>query len=375
MATLEAVELILSKIKEINHSKVRVTRSRHGDEWVSTPCPLAQWNHEKRTDRRPSSGIIVADDGPSIHNCFHCGSRSLFNLATELHQHTGAYADLIKEVAKVELVEPSPEYIERAEKRREQKLALYGGVKFGDVQSYKLFGDRDRENVPKKAIEEILWEEHHLNYFQKSVPQYIIDRGLSIETCAAWEIMWDPYEQRIIFPVRRYPDRGLVGVIGRSLPGTSSLRYMNYWEFKRRGFLYGEHNFIKGYPIIIVEGMVTVPWMWQRGYPNVMAIFGSKVSDIQVKKLKNWESEIIVIGDGDKAGKEMSEKIAGKMRNVCNVFLVNLPEETDPDSLALFDLAKFIDNREHVYGDIGEEEEKSSTVRKRPKIMRKLSDE
>lgn len=59
------------------------------DNWVSIPCPLAPWTHEKRRDSNPSAGISVRDGGTSIFNCLagetevvtRDGSRSLRELA------------------------------------------------------------------------------------------------------------------------------------------------------------------------------------------------------------------------------------------------------------------------------------------------------
>lgn len=39
------------------------------DNWVSIPCPLAPWTHEKRRDSNPSAGISVKESGASIFNC------------------------------------------------------------------------------------------------------------------------------------------------------------------------------------------------------------------------------------------------------------------------------------------------------------------
>ena len=41
------------------------------DKWVSIPCPLAPFTHEKKRDTHPSAGISVRE-GTSIFSCFTC---------------------------------------------------------------------------------------------------------------------------------------------------------------------------------------------------------------------------------------------------------------------------------------------------------------
>ena len=54
-------------------------------------------------------------------------------------------------------------------------------------------------------------------------------------------------------------------------------------------------------PLIIVEGLASIPKIWNGVTKNVTSCFGSKFSDTQIKLLRQFKDKIIVVSDNDLA--------------------------------------------------------------------------
>ena len=85
--------------------------------------------------------------------------------------------------------------------------------------------------------------------------------------------------------------------------------------------------------IILVEGFFSVFRLHQLGYPSV-ALLGSVLSNEQETLLANTGlTRITVLLDGDKAGREASVEIAGRLARHCFVRIAELPDGEQPDTV------------------------------------------
>ena len=85
---------------------------------------------------------------------------------------------------------------------------------------------------------------------------------------------------------------------------------------------------------VIVEGYYDVIRLWQLGFKNVVALCGTSLTDRQCELIYRYCDRILIMLDGDNAGKEATNKAIDKARKK-NIFanVVDLPEDVDPDNL------------------------------------------
>ena len=84
---------------------------------------------------------------------------------------------------------------------------------------------------------------------------------------------------------------------------------------------------------LVVEGYLDVIMCHQHGMKNAVAPLGTSLTDEHVEAIRKCTNWVLLVLDGDKAGKEAAEKTASmlfekKMRGA----VVVLPEGEDPDS-------------------------------------------
>jgi len=149
---------------------------------------------------------------------------------------------------------------------------------------------------------------------------------------------YDRFKQRIIFPIFDARSR-VLGFGGRVL-GNSLPKYMNSPEtpiYNKGSHLYGL-NFAKeeikqqGF-CIIVEGYIDLLSVYQSGIGNVVASLGTALTPQQIRLLKRYTHNVIVIFDADAAGKLASLRSLDLLiEEDVQVKVVSLPEGEDPDS-------------------------------------------
>jgi hypothetical protein len=162
-------------------------------------------------------------------------------------------------------------------------------------------------------------------------------RRLTDDTVTLWELGWDAQSFRVTIPIRDL-NRNLVGLSRRLLPGCEWQdkkvpKYLHSKGFRRDLYLYGEHLVDKGKPCYICEGFFDAIFLKQAGYTNAVAIMGSYISDVQLKKLLQLFSYAFIVGDGDEAGYKMADSIASRLSGRIPFRIVRLPPGKDPDQL------------------------------------------
>lgn len=304
----EGIEKVL---RNLGVDKVKV-HARTGR--IQTNCPMAKWKHEHGTDDNPSMSVKIADDDVTVLKCFGCGFKgSLFWLV-----HTTAK---LSQDPRHALLAQLVADLEKQDVEREVAKAKL------------LYGPELKDKPDKPDL--MVWDEKELEPYLGRTARYVLNRGISIETCREWQIGWDDYRKRVVFPVRNAKG-GLIGMQGRTILESTDDNppWFNYWYFPKTNYLYGEHKIDPNVrKLMVVEGCFDALKMWEYGIRNVVATMGSYPSSIQVKKMRDYAMDVYLALDGDKAGREgavfFKEWLAGRVR----LFHMKLPQGKDPDEL------------------------------------------
>ena len=86
--------------------------------------------------------------------------------------------------------------------------------------------------------------------------------------------------------------------------------------------------------MIIVEGYFDVMKVHQAGFPNVVALMGSALSDHQEQLLIEHFDRVVVMLDGDEGGRAAAQEITPRLTKKIFVCIVDVPDGTQPDRLA-----------------------------------------
>jgi len=268
---------------------------------VHSSCPLAPWKHEDGIDRRPSFGVKVNRTGLSGFNCFSCGlkGKDFKTLVWRWMEFSGKTSS--SEVA---------EWIQRTEY---VDLTAEGGA--GLI--YDLYPEMRKDHT----LPEEWW-----GPFQGSVPQYLLDRGITLETAKTWGLGHDRERHRLMFAVRN--ERGeLCSIIGRKIhndaPGP---KYWSATGMKKGRHLYGENMMMDAGKVVVVEGTMDVLWTWQCGIRDVAAILGSALTKDQARTLIKWNHPIYLFLDNNMAGIQGQLGAINTLEGQVPIFVVKYPE-------------------------------------------------
>lgn len=148
---------------------------------------------------------------------------------------------------------------------------------------------------------------------------------------------YDTLRNRFIFPI--YSTQGDLLAFGGRAFGDEMPKYINSPEhilFKKREVLYGlflsaKYIRSKDY-VIVVEGYMDFLSLYQAGIKNVVATLGTALTEGHARILKRYTKNIILLFDGDEAGKKATEKsLPILLQESLYVKTLSLDEGVDPD--------------------------------------------
>ncbi|MEO0097042.1 MAG: DNA primase [candidate division WOR-3 bacterium] len=185
---------------------------------------------------------------------------------------------------------------------------------------------------------------------------------------------------RIIFPI--FNRRGkVIGFGGRVLDETEP-KYLNSPEtviFKKGENLYGLYQtsqFLTKNKPILVEGYFDLLSLFDKGIKNLVAPLGTGFTIDQARLLKKYSEEIIILFDGDDAGKEATKRaIEITLKVGINPLITLLPDGYDPDEYVnkkgMEELKKIID-RSYDFIDFYLKISDPKTISEKRKILKQL---
>lgn len=349
------------------------TKVRSGK--VTCHCLLAPWTHPTGSDESPSMVVFPdGDDGEPVYACLACKRRGtlrrlLFFLWVQTKQSTwdligiideqsappeGCDADLYRTYKTID----SASYEAVKARAMAERLRALGGHTQTAVALRRQAALKAAETVPELPADT-------LTPFLGSAPVYALRRGLTEETCRAWELGFNRRQRRLVIPMRDRAGR-LVATSGRlvtsrclgcdgeiqKIPGhgrrcvrcgrKAAPKYLHSKGFKRNLFLFGENRRDGDGRVYVVEGQLDTIRLWQAGYRPVVGLLGSYPGESQVEKLVRFFSEVFVVPDGDEAGQQMVSALETVLVDRMPVFSCTLPDGRDPGDLKDEELRRFV---------------------------------
>jgi hypothetical protein len=332
-------------------------RISEGLKWVRSTCPFEK-NHSGGVDRSPSFAISISPGDISRCRCLACGvSGDLVALVWRLEQmRKMRRPDLFRFLMKYNQVttyEAPPASGDLVGQLRNAKKYRPGSSPPPPPRQSNFVHPDDEpqaevpEDVLRAMIDHLSKAPHVLDYLHRKPDRTLGVKGrqLTDETIAAWEIGWEPRTQRIGIPIRDESGK-LVSISGRRFSDKGRGAKYLHSPFKRDRVLYGEHrldpSIRKGF---LLEGFFQVMACDQCGYANPLARMGTHLSSQQKDKLARWFDHLVIVPDGDKAGRESAERIRDDLEHwvaiapdgteyrVETIDIVNMMKGEDADSL------------------------------------------
>jgi len=151
----------------------------------------------------------------------------------------------------------------------------------------------------------------------------------------------DLFRERIMFPIFDVRNRvvGFGGRIWRDIENAP--KYINSLEnalYSKRDHLFGlnfsKDDIVKSNAIIITEGYLDMIVPFMHGVRNVVASLGTALTLEQIRLIRRYTRNIILVFDADKAGQMATLRAVDLLlENDLQVKVVRLPSGFDPDSL------------------------------------------
>jgi len=312
-------------------------------------CPFHQ-------DKNPSMSVSSTK---GIFKCFACGKAGTAVSFIMEHEHM-TYPEALRYLANkyhIEIVEKeeSPEEIASRLKYESLQVVSDHAFKFyqnilwntetGRAIGLSYFRERkfSDETIRKFGLGYAASRGNELNKeairngYKK---EYLIDAGLCVERDNG--DLADRFFDRVMFPIYSISGR-VIAFGGRTLKSDKTVaKYVNSPEteiYNKSRSLYGlfqaKGAIVKADRCILVEGYADVISMHQSGIENVVASSGTSLTIEQIRLIKRFTTNIVVIYDGDAAGiKAALRGIDLILEEGLNVKVVLLPPEDDPDSFA-----------------------------------------
>lgn len=322
-----------------------VTLKKRGANYMGL-CPF----HNEKT---PSFSVSPSK---GIYKCFGCGKGgNVVNFIME-HEHM-TYPDALKFLAKkfnIEVVEKerTPEEIQQQNERESLQIAsTYAQKYFMEILHNSVEGiSVGLSYFKERGIRLEFLKKFQLGYcldqkneFTKAAlksgykKEYLVQSGLTIEKDS---YTFDRFAGRIIFPIHSLSG-SVIGFGGRILKADpKAAKYINSPEselYHKSKALYGIYHAKKSMvakdKCYLVEGYTDVLALHQTGIENVVASSGTALTTDQIRLIKRFTNNVVILFDGDEAGVKASLRgIDLILQEGMNVRVILLPDGEDPDS-------------------------------------------
>jgi DNA primase len=147
---------------------------------------------------------------------------------------------------------------------------------------------------------------------------------------------------RIVIPIHNEQGE-LMAYIGRA-PDDAIPKYRFPKGFRKSLVLFNLHRARASgaRDVIVVEGFFDTFAMHQAGYPAVVALMGSTLSPYQADLLRVHFDRVLLMLDGDDAGRQGATLIARTLAARMPVTVISLDDGTQPDQLAPREIQRLI---------------------------------
>ena len=303
------------------------------------------------SERSPS---FTVNQDKQIYHCFGCGrGGDVFTFLMEYHNLS--FPQALEDLAERFNI-PLPRYRDVSAERKKAELkdqllrinelacnCFHGML----VKSAN--GKPGRDYFLKRHITQETISRFRLGYAPDrwdELTQYLRSKQIPLERGAMAGLLiekkdsnyYDRFRNRIIFPIFDL-NHHIIGFGGRVLDD-SLPKYINTPEtpvYHKGESLYGLDSAFRDIRerdmAILVEGYMDVLVLRQHGIPNVVATLGTALTSNQIRRLKGYAKQLVVLFDPDDAGREAALKSFPLCLNEgVSARVLVLPQGEDPDS-------------------------------------------
>jgi DNA primase len=175
---------------------------------------------------------------------------------------------------------------------------------------------------------------------------YLAERGISKKTALTFGVGFYPgpglMHRRLVIPIHNAAGE-LIAYCGRSVDQTQP-RYRVPPGFAKSEILFNSHRAAatEESSVVIVEGFFDCMKVHQAGIQAVVALMGAVLYEPQCRPLLHQFHQVILMLDGDVAGRRAAKIIAAKLRPRCPVHVVDLPVSVQPDQLSMQEIREIL---------------------------------
>ena len=349
MIPQEDIEKILeaAKIEEVVESFVPL--KRRGVNYIGL-CPF----HDEKT---PSFNV---NPTRGIFKCFGCGKGGdAVSFLMEYNHYT--YPEALRWLAqKYGIAIHETEETDEQKQAKTEREELYSINEFAQKYFYNNLMSSDEGKAiglsyfKEREISQSTIDAWGLGYCkQKSddFSQYalkngysedlLIKSGLSLKS-EKTNALYDRFHSRVTFPIYNVAGR-VLGFSARILTSDKTkAKYVNSPEspiYTKGNVLFGlflaKNEIAKKDECYLVEGNVDAVMMNQNGVKNVVATSGTALTEQQVRLIKRYTRNIVILYDGDKAGIHATIRATDMFfKEGMSVKTLLFPDGDDPDSFA-----------------------------------------
>lgn len=179
--------------------------------------------------------------------------------------------------------------------------------------------------------------------------EYGIGRGLTKETLdhfgAGYCLSKGTFAGRFIIPLHNETG-DLVGYAGRTIDDNEP-KYLfppSTKGFHKSHLVYNLHHVLQlgSDTAILVEGFFSVMWLYQAGLPQAVGLLGSELLTEQEGMLCRHFGRILLLLDGDKAGRAATQACLERLGRSMWVKAVLLGDELQPDHLSVEEISALV---------------------------------
>jgi len=279
--------------------------------------------------------------------CFGCGRSGDVFTFVELIEKTdkrGAL-QLLAERAGVELKRLTPEQRERADARRRILDVLKLAAQYYEYVLWKLpAGEPGRKLLESRHVGEETASKFQLGYAPagRGFAEYLRAKKSSLLDAQDAGLMrfdgTDFFAERLVIPIR--DERGqTLAFTARTVRQDEQRKYINSRDtpvyIKGRvifGLDLARDEITRRGHAVLMEGQFDVITGHQFGVGNSVAASGTALTEDQVRLLKRFTDELLLVFDADRAGREAARKAAVlAAQHGMRTRLATVPEGKDPD--------------------------------------------
>ena len=171
-----------------------------------------------------------------------------------------------------------------------------------------------------------------------STHPYLVKRGIEIATAERFGVGFYSgsgiLSGRLVIPLHDEKGR-LVAYCGRAVDATEP-RYRFPSGFAKSELLFNLHRALASgsSSVVVVEGFFDCFKLHQAGVHSVVALMGSALYETQQRALLQHFQRVVLMLDGDAAGRRATAASANRLRSHCTVDIIHVPETMQPDQMS-----------------------------------------